>query len=264
MAKTIQSGALTNNKSFQDFSYFLGGIDTTDQNLDKFTPFIRGVARLFLHKPPHYMNVLYPEKTKNFKTFLEAGSTRVDGINDIDVEFVDFEGGFAGQRFSNVSLAKDTTEEITITMHELSGSPLREYVETWVTGVRDPRSGIAHYHGAIESGLVTYGEINHTSELIYTNMDPTARHIEYSAMFAHAFPTRVEKSHFNYDTGNRDKVEFELPLKIEKYESPAINDIGSWYLAASKVEYNYLEFKPAITQADVKDRALSYGNSSGN
>ncbi len=264
MGKTIQSGAKTNTKDFQNFSYFLGGIDVTDQNLDKFTPYIRGVSRIFLHKPPHFMNVLYPQQTKSFKTFVEAGYTRIDGIGDIDVEFVDFEGGFAGQRFSNVSVARDATENITMAVYELTGSPLREYIDTWVTGTRDPRSGIAHYHGAIKNKKVSYGEINHTAEFIYLNLDPTGLELEYTAMFAHAFPARVEKSHLNYETGERGNVLYELEFRVQKYESPAINDIGTWYLEASQVEYNYLNFKPNITKGDVNDRAIDYGNSSGN
>lgn len=259
MAKTIQTGAKTNTKSFKDFSYFLGGIDVTDQNLDKFTPYIRGVSRIFLHKPPHFMNVMYPEKTKAFKTFVEAGYTRIDGIGDIDVEFVDFEGGFAGQRFSQPSLSRDATDTVTITVFELTGSPLREYIDTWVTGTVDPRSGITHYHGAIKSGKVKYGVINHTAEFIYEALDPTGLELEYCALLANAFPGRVSKAHLNYESGDRSNVPYDIELRIHKYESPAINDIGVWYMEASQVEYNYLEFKPNITQDSVNNNAVSYG-----
>ena len=74
--KTIQSstgrfgnGATTintNTKSFENFSYFLGGIDVTHQNLDQFTPYIKGVSRIFMHKPPLFMLAKYPEHTKRF------------------------------------------------------------------------------------------------------------------------------------------------------------------------------------------------------
>lgn len=259
--KTIQTGAKTNSKSFENFSYFLGGIDVTDQNLDKFTPYIQGVSRVFLHKPPHFMDVKYPDKTRNFKTFVEAGYTRIDGIGDVSVDFVDFEGGFAGQKFSNVSLARDDTDTITISCYELTGSPLREYIETWITGTRDIRSGIAHYHGAIDDGSVTYGEINHTAEFMYIDMDPTGKELEYAALFAHCFPTKVSKSHLNYEKGVRDNVLTDMEFRTTKYESPAINDVGAWYLAASQVEYNYLNFTPNITQDDVNTQAIDYGAS---
>jgi len=262
-AKTIQTGAKTNSKSFKDFSYFLGGVDVTDQNLDKFTPYIQGVSRIFVHKLPVFMDIMFHDKSTAFKTFIEAGYTRIDGIGDISVEFVDFEGGFAGQKFSNVSLARDDTDTVTISCYELTGSPLREYLDTWVTGVRDLRSGIAHYHGAIKQG-VTYGEINHTAEFIYTTMDPTGLELEYSCMLAHCFPTKVSKSHLNYEKGNRDNVLMDLEFRTTKYESPAINDVGKWYLDASQVEYNYLNFSPNITKDQVATNAIAYGNGSGN
>ena len=274
--KTIQSSTgrfgagtttiATNTKSFENFSYFLGGIDVTHQNLDQFTPYIRGISRIFLHKPPLFMLSEYPDRTKVFKTYLETGYRSVDGIGDIDVSFTEFEGGFSGQRFSTPQLAQDQTDTITISVYELTGSPIREYIDTWVTGVRDPRSGIAHYHGAIESGKIKYGEINHTAEFIYVTYDPTGLTPEYCCMFAHCFPKNVPKSHLNYETGNRDNAPMDLQFSTTKYESPAINDIGIWYTLNSKVKWNYLDFDPEQTNKGYMGASsgnvysYSYGN----
>ena len=245
---TIQSNIKSNTKSFDKFGYFLGGIDVTHQNLDMFTPYIRGVSRIFLHKPPAFMQERFPDMTRRFKTYLETGYTSLDGIGDITVDFTDFEGGFAGQRYSTVSLSRDETDTITIQLYELTGSPIREYLDTWITGTRDPRSGIAHYHGVIaEKGADYYSEKNHTAEMIYVNLDPTAMNIEYAAMFAHMFPTRVPKAHLNYEKGNRDNALLDLEFRVTKYESPAINNIGAWYIANSNVNYNYLDFDPNVT-----------------
>ena len=245
---TIQSNIKSNTKSFDKFGYFLGGIDVTHQNLDQFTPYIRGVSRVFLHKPPAFMLERYPDMTRRFKTYLETGYTSLDRIGDISVDFTDFEGGFAGQRYSTVMLARDDTENVTIQVYELSGSPVREYLDTWVTGTRDPRSGIAHYHGVIaDKGAEYYSEKNHTAEMFYVNLDPTAINIEYCCMFAHMFPTRVPKAHLNYEKGNRDNALLDLEFRTTKYESPAINNIGAWYIANSNVNYNYLDFDPNVT-----------------
>ena len=246
---TIQSNIKSNTKSFDKFGYFLGGIDVTHQNLDQFTPYIRGVSRVFLHKPPAFMLERFPDMTRRFKTYVETAYTSIDGLADISVDFTDFEGGFAGQRYSTVSLARDETESITIQMYELTGSPIREYLDTWITGTRDPRSGIAHYHGVIaDKGAEYYSEKNHTAEMFYVNLDPTAINIEYCCMFAHMFPTRVPKAHLNYEKGNRDNALLDLEFKTVKYESPAINNIGAWYIANSNVNYNYLDFDPNVTQ----------------
>jgi len=265
MADTIQTNISQSENDYSKFSYFLKGIDVTQQNLDQMTPYIQGISRIFVYTVPAFMNQLYPTKTKNFKSYMETGYTRIDGIGDISVEFVDFEGGFAGQRFSNVSVAKDDTDTVTISLYEQHGSPVREYIDTWVNGVVDHRSGVAHYHGLIEkynndntTGL-KYSEANHTAEFIYVALSPTALDIEYACMLAHAFPTKVSKSHLNYESGNRSNVLLDCEYKVTKYESPSINNVGTYYLNASKISYNYLNFTPNIAESDVTDRATTIG-----
>ena len=257
MALTTQTGIKRNTKDYDNFCYWLNGVDVTDQNLDQFTPYIQGVSRLFLYKIPPFMNAIMAEESMRFKHLIESGFTRIDGIQDTNVETVDFEGGFGGQKFRNVSLASNDTDTITISVYEQTGSPLREYIDSWVTGMRDIRSGIAHYHGALgkdyyigddknPAGQVSYGEKYHTGEFIYCTMDPTGRHIEYACMFAHAFPTKVPKSHLNYESRNRGNVLMDLEFAVQLYESPAINAIANYLVANSKVEYNYLKFTPNI------------------
>lgn len=253
-ATTIQSNILTSGKDYTNFSYFLGGVDVTQKNLDQFTPYIPGVARIFLHTEPIFMKNSYPELTKNFKSIVETGYTRVSGISDLSVQFADFQGGFNAQKYSTVSSATDDTESFTVSVYEQSGSPVREYLDTWVTGTRDPLSGIAHYH---DSDTV-YGEKNHTAEFIYMVLDPTAKKIEYACLFAQCFPTRVPKDHLNYESGNRDGVLLDLEFRARKYESPQINSVAKWYLENSKMSYNYLNFDSGITEADVKLRATDY------
>ena len=129
--QTIQSNIKTNTKDYNKFSYFLQGIDVTQQNLSGFDPYIQGTTRIFMYTPPFFMTEGFPEQTRVFKSIIETGYTRVDGIADLSVDFVEFEGGFAGQRFSNVSLVHDDTDTFTITVYEQSGSPVREFLDTW-------------------------------------------------------------------------------------------------------------------------------------
>ena len=259
-ALTCQSNIISNTKNYEQFSYFLGGIDVTRQNLDQFTPYIQGVSRIFMHNVPTYMDKTYPQQTKNFKSLIETGYTRIDGIQDISVDFVEFEGGFNGDKFSNVSQAKDDTDTLTIAVYEQTGSPVREYLDTWVTGTRDIRTGVAHYHGALVKKGIKYGELYHTAEFMYITMDPTAQEIEYACLFAHCFPTKVPKSHLNYEKGQRENVPVDIEFKTKKYESPQINLVGKWYLDKSRIEYNYLTFDPGIEQSQVLERKYCQGN----
>jgi hypothetical protein len=259
MAQTIQSGANSNQKNYQDFGYWLNGIDVTQQNLDKFTPYIQGISRVFVYNPPIYMDNLFPDKTASFRTTIEAGFTRIQGIADLDVSFVDFEGGFAGQRYQTVGLVRDNTDSVTISVYELSGLPIREYLETWVSGVTDPRSGVAHYHGLLASGVLgEFSPKNHTMEVYYATLDPTATNLEYGCLFAHMFPRRVSKDHLNFEQGNRNNALIDMEFATTKYESPAINYVARYYVVASHIEYNYLAFTPGFVES--KFLAPSYGS----
>jgi hypothetical protein len=241
---TIQTGLRKNDKNYKKFSYFTAGIDVTQQNLDSFDPYIRGRGRIFMHTPPKFMMKQFPDLTRNFKSYIETGYKSVTGIGNMSVDFETFEGGFNGQKFENVSKVTDETDTMTITVYEQSGSPVREFMETWVTGVRDPRSGIAHYHGAIQNANTAYGEKYHTAEFIYYVLDPTAKQIEYACMFAHAFPKNIDKDHYNYESGNNGNVELTLDFSVTKYESNYINQIAQWYMFADAMDWNYLNFNP--------------------
>ena len=283
---TIQTGTTDqtnkilrmNRKNYNNFAYFLSGIDVTQQNLDMMTPYVPGISRLFMHRTPLFMEKGFPEMTANFKSYIETGYKSVQGIGDLSADFIDIEGGWAAQKFSNISLVRDDTDEITVELYEQTGSPVREFIETWMTGVRDPRSGVAHYHGMLAdpnavanngaTDQVEYSEKNHTCEFIYIDLDPTARFIEYACMFAHCFPTKVPKSHLNYSSGNRGEVLMDVSFKVTKYEGRYINDIAAWYLAQDKLTYNYLEFNPnrkAGHNENTIDYRLSldYGSSTG-
>lgn len=240
-----------NRKNFNKFSYFIAGIDVTQQNLDQLTPYIPGISRIFMHRTPLFMEVAFEDMTSNFKSLVETGAKSIGGIGDVSVEFTPIEGGFNNQSFQNISKTTDDSNQLSFTLYEQTGSPVREFLETWVTGVRDPRSGIAHYHGAVETPehtdltkYVPYGEKNHTAEFIYYALDPTAHYLEYACMWAHCMPTTVPKDHYNYNSGDRDAIALNLTFNGTKYESRFINDIAINYIIKDQLEYNYLNFDP--------------------
>lgn len=239
-----------NTKNYDSFKYFLEGIDATDQNLDQMTPFIQGIARLYFHKTPFFMNKKFPGLTDNFRSYLETGFKSLQGIGDLNATEATIEGGWANQKLDNISAVTDDTTQVEINLYEQTGSPVRSFLETWMTGIRDPRSGVAHYHGAVRTpsndgtDAVTYGEKNHTGEFIYVVLDPTAEYIEYACLLAHVWPKTVQKSHLNYQSGTRDPAEMTCTFSCIKYEGKYINDIAAYYIAHSNLIYNYLDFNP--------------------
>lgn len=256
---TYDSYLRQNTKSYDNFKYFLEGIDVTDHNLDQMTPYVPGISRLYFHKTPFFMQKQFSGLTDRFRSYIETGFKSVTGIGNLTAEGIDIEGGWANQRFQNISAVKDDTDTLTIELYEMTGSPVRDFIETWMTGMRDPRSGVAHYHGQVKTPTqdgTEYCEQNHTGEFIYVALDPTAQYIEYACLWAHVWPKNVPKEHLNYTSGQRDAVTMSLEFAATKYEGKYINDIAAYYVSKSNLKYNYLEFNP-MTDAEGNSQDVS-------
>ena len=103
-----------NSKGYDSFKYFLEGIDVTEQNLDQLTPYTPGISRLYFHKVPKFMDQGFEKLTDNFRSYLETGYKSVQGIGNLTAESIDVEGGWANQKFSNISTVRYETDSITI------------------------------------------------------------------------------------------------------------------------------------------------------
>lgn len=58
----------------------------------------------------------------------------------------------------------------------------------------------------------------------------------------------------------------DLEFRTTKYESPAINNVGAWYIANSNVNYNYLDFDPRVTTSGAGytgGYTMDYGDGTG-
>lgn len=241
---TGQSGIHSHrDQNLTKHSLFMGGLNTKNAALQQYTPLKTGYARIFVVRMPKFMTTIAPNMSKRFKHMLEYGFTGVDGIQNTTLEFDQVTGGYVGRSFDTAVNAKDDTSEITIKLYEFSGSPLREYVDLWLTGIIDPQTGLCHYHGAIDMD-VPMAQHNHTMEMIFVNTDPTGRSdgIEHVAMFTNMMPKEVKKDHFNFEAGQHNVTQVDLSFTAVKYESPQINMVGAKLLDKYKVLRNYLYF----------------------
>jgi hypothetical protein len=251
MAKTIQSNIKRNTKDFSEYGLFMGGLDVTSKNIDQFDPLRTGFARIFITRMPRFMEVYLPEESKRIKHLIELGFTRFDGINDMQLETEDVTGGYTGSKFQVPSITRDETDGVTIACYEMSGSPIREYMETWMTGISDPLTGLSHYHGQINDQTMPFRASNHTMELFFVATDPTGINIEYCCMFANMMPRSVKRSHFNYESGSHPAVSIDLEFTASKYESPQINAIGAALLERFRILQNYLNFFAKYNANDI-------------
>ena len=264
---TIQNNIKKNDSSnLKNYALFLGGLDVTRDVLKQYDPFKTGFARIFMIRKPEFVNKMLPQQMRNFKHIIEYANTGVSGIADIEMEQQQIMGGFAGRSFSIPTVATDSTQNITISTYEFSGSPVRELLHYWITGVSDLQSAFSTYHGCTE---LEVRQSNHTAEFIYVVTDQTGQAsygtnysgIEYVCLFANCFPTNIKMDHLNYRAGEHNIVEMDINFTCTKYESPQINAIGKTLLEKHKILMDSLNFNPKIADSDTNNLGTSDYNS---
>ena len=251
--RTLQSNIKNNKTDMTGYSLFLGGLNVKRAALEQYNVLKTGKGRIFLTKMPYFMKELMPQATKNFKHVIEYGFMDIQGIQDLTMEFDSITGGYAGRTFEIPTILKDETNEITVKILEFAGSPMREYIEMWQTGVSDPNSGFTHYHGLaipqqdnngnFQNAKVEVSQANHTMEAFYVMTDQTGFNIEFACMLCNMFPKTSARSHFNQTAGEMAHVELEIAFTCTMYTSPDINAVAQLLLNKYRVLYNYLDFQ---------------------
>lgn len=247
--RTLQSNIKCNNKDVTKYSLFLGGLNVKAKALEQYDPLKTGYTRIFFVQMPKFMNYIMPIATKNFKHMLEYGFKSIDGLQNLTMEYEQITGGYAGRSFEIPVILKDDTNAITIKMQEMSGSPVREYIETWLTGIFDPHTGLCHYHGALDIDPATGNagmeaiQANQVAEAIYVSTDHTGNNIEFACLLSNMIPKVVKRDQFNYESGTHNAVEYDVEFTCTQYTSPDVNTVAAKLLDKYKILTNYLDFK---------------------
>lgn len=248
--RSIQQNIKRNTKDVSAYSLWQGGLDISTKNIDQLDPLRGGYSRIFITRMPRFMEVLDLDCAKRFKHLIELGFVGLDGIANTTLDTEELTGGYAGNKFQVPSIVKDETDSITIKVYEMSGSPIREFVDTWITGISDPLSGLSHYHGAISESC-EFKASNHIMEMFYVVTDPTGNAIEYACMLCNMIPKEINKQHFNYEPASHAAVQLDLPFTATRYESPQINEICAALLNKYKILVDYLDFNSGYTTQQI-------------
>ena len=253
-SETFQSNIHTHQfNNLTNYSLFLGGLNVTHDSLLQYDPLVTGFGRLFMTRKPTFLDALQSEKLRKVKHILEYANTGISGINNTTVDFENITGGYVGKQFEIPMIAKDDSNKLTIKTYEFSGSPIREIMELWITGVMDKQTGFAHYHDVD----IPIHQANHTAEFLYCVTDRTGKRVEYACYFANCFPTEVKVDHFNYEAGQHALVPLDLEFTCTKYESPQVNEKAKQLLNKYIILMNSLDFNSGFKTKDVNNLPAS-------
>ena len=265
--RSLQSNIKNNNKDLTKYSLFLGGLNVKAKALEQYNPLKTGYTRIFVVQMPKFMNRILPIASKNFKHMIEYGFKSIDGIQNLTMEYEAITGGYAGRSFEIPTILKDETNAITIKLQEMSGSPVREYIEMWLSGISDPHTGLCHYHGALDKDSATGNagmeaiQANQVAEMIYVSTDNTGREIEFACLLSNMIPKVVKRDHYNYESGTHNAVEYDVEFTCTMYTSPDVNNVAKLLLDKYKILTNYLDFKSDYIMSNGKLEANRFADS---
>lgn len=202
-------------------SFFTGGLNL--QKLE-FDPLVTGTAFIIWTKIPNWVETTF----KGFKAMTQKNFKGLDGIGDIELQTGAYEYGFANNEYHVATQITKQNTEFTLRHQEYSGSPITNMYKFWVSGIRDPETGIATYPARF--GL-DYAAKNHTGSLLYIMTRPDAnninkKNIEFASYWTNVFPTKYPLGHYNYSQGTNDLVEIEMPFKGTMHLGPNVEDFA--------------------------------------
>lgn len=245
-----------NVANIENYSFWLGGTDTTNAALKQYDLLRTGYGRIFILQMPKFVQYLLPEESKKFRHLLQFANTGIDGIQGYTVDFTSATVGYVGNTVELPINVKDDTSSVTIKIYETQGSLVRTYLDFWITGTIDPFTGLSHYHGARDASItgaslssegytdgradLYLSQANHTMEMLYVATDPTGEEAEYVCLLTNMFPKNSDHSHFVYEAGSHDLVQLSLEFTASKYMSSQINYIGTLALSRFNILRNYL------------------------
>lgn len=289
---TSQTGGREfDGKDLTKYSMFVGGTNATHHALRNYSPLLNGFGRLFMVRPPkailkmfagHDSNLYSPDNQFiQFKHMLEYMNRSVQGFAEKQLEnaATPIQGGFAGRQFNTPTVTKETTQEITIGLYEMVGTPVFTVIDGWMNAIGDENSGLATYGGWISGGRdpkdglekrlykrtgesdegIAFNEANHTAEFIYVVHDRSGAQVERAVMLADCYPKGIAQGQVldMQAGGTHDNVTYDVTFNCVVYRSPIITAIANDLLKQYRIVSNSLNFNP-----ELGDAVYSTGNAS--
>lgn len=214
-------------------NFFAGTWDMDQNNLNSYDPFVQGYAYIIWTRLPKFFD---GTTLANFKYMTQKNFKAFSGLGDMTLDTDTVSMGFAGNTFATATNLKKSEGNFSLTHQEFSGSPIRQLYEYWITGIRDPETGLATYHGQIASGALNYSMANHTGELMYIVTDASgalggATAIEYAAYYTNVIPTKIPQDHLNFTAGDHGLTEIQVDFTGVWHKSKEVNNLAVKLLA---------------------------------
>jgi hypothetical protein len=218
MSEQLVRGSDVHNKTANPLeANFFNGF--TNHGSSTYDPYVSGFAFIKWLKLPVWVDGnKSPLTPHNLASLSQKNFKKFSGLANIEMETGGITAGFTANELHYAKGIGQKPTEFTLTYQEHSGSPLTRYYNHWVSGIRDPKSGIATYP---KEYRLPYHSSNHTGTLVYVVTRPDAdnyaglenkSNLEFACILTHVQPKRINLEHFNFENGAHELFEVEQPF----------------------------------------------------
>lgn len=169
------------------------GIQSTDPMISSARePFRVGRFLVKWVKAPPF----FPEiAVKYLRWIFEDMVMEVSGVPENSIDRIDITNGATRQTSSYPGIYKESGNEVTLKVRECAGSPVRKFLDWWISGISDRKTGVCHMYGRKMRGI----QANISGTILYVLLGPTCRpeDIEFACMWAEIVPYQEKTSHLN-------------------------------------------------------------------
>lgn len=233
----------------------------TEEQMKAFEAAYTGHQFFFIIDIPRFMSQgIYKDRNlhqqiRNLKSIIERASVGFSGFSPITAEFDTQEDG-NGRKMSHMTRVYKEQTDISLRLHEFAGLPVKNAIESWLTGVYDPYSEHGNYHGnlGIPGGWCT---ANHTMSMLVVQVDPSWTEIQDAAYYFNMMPTEVPFDHFQWTKGEHTIVQdYDLQFNCNEFRGPSIMYAAEKFMNArilsmvSTSVFNSRQFVPNLFDAD--------------
>lgn len=216
----------TDTRDLTGYALFRG---TTDwANLQQFNQFESGYSLLIVLDIPRFLteladrNTRYKKLIDTYVHILEYEFRGLSGLDNMQSETAELTNGIQSINVIN-KVTTPSASQISMRFFEKAGSVLTKVHELYLRGIKDPTTGVKHYNGLIEKGVLDAGFENECFTFMYIVTNNTMRHIEKAYYLVAAQPTNADFS----ELYNSEKGQYEFKeLSIEYNCVP----ISNWYI----------------------------------
>jgi len=175
-------------------------------NLNQYNLYETGYSFLTIVSVPKYLETLAAQDSnfavlfQNYLHILEYEFRGLDGIEDITSDSIELTNGISQLNVIS-KVNQQSASQVSMRYFEKSGSVLTRVHETFLKGIKDPRTQFKHYYGLIESGKLEPGYENEVFSFLYGVTDNTGLELEKSYLLLSAQPTKAETSMYVSEKG---------------------------------------------------------------